>query len=252
MDLDPNKQSYHKTAETHPVVRVIIFFVEAASGVAQSPFDMLSALFGLMDNGEEDETTFGSVLSDLFSFLGEIIKWVKELLIDFLEAVGQINRAVDDKIYGCVNLPLGPMPPPFCPTIEPFYQVAQTQRICHINPFGDPNDPEDGYGYGYPVKSVSGNECVVSLLRNNFVSNSIRVGYKNFVPLCKANEDPMKTDKCVIIDNWDAFTSAQGMHTSTARRDIIKPCKTATDGATAAKSGACVRTSIEHKCSVSN
>ena len=48
MDLDPHKQSYHKTAEVHPVVRVIIFFVDNVSTFAQSPFTLLSSLIALI------------------------------------------------------------------------------------------------------------------------------------------------------------------------------------------------------------
>lgn len=233
MDLDPHKQSYHKTAEIHPVVRVIIFFVDNISTFAQSPMTLLSSLFGMMDDGKDGETTFGSVMSDIFSFLGKIIEWVGDLIIDFLKAIGQINRAVDKRIYGCVNLPMGPFPPPYCESVAPFFQVANTQYICHI---GDD---------GLPILSKSDRECVVSSLRNNYVNNSIRVGYDKFVPLCKKGVDPTQTDKCVVIENLGAFSSASGLHASTARRDIIKLCDTAASGVP------CVRTKIEHTCSVS-
>ncbi len=234
MDLNPNKQSYHKTSEVHPIIKVIQFFVKAASGIAQSPFDLLSSLFGLMDNGEDGETTFGSVLKDLFSFLGDIIEWVGDLLITFLDEIGQINRAVDDKVYGCVNLPLGPFPPPFCEQVAPFFQVATTQTICHI---GDD---------GFPAASVSGKECVVSNVNNSFIRNSLRVGYETLVPLCREGENPMTTDKCVVLENLGAFSSAQGMHASTAMRDIIKHCDAAAPGAV------CVRTMLPHQCSVTS
>ena len=234
MDLDPHKQSYHKTAEVHPVVRVIIFFVENISTFAQSQATLISSLFGMMDNGEEGETTFGSVMSDIFSFLGKIIEWVGNLIIKFLQEIGQINRVVDDKIYGCVNLPMGPFPPPYCSTVAPFFQVANTQYICHIG--------EDGL----PISSTGDRECVVSTLRNNYINNSIRVGYDNFMPLCTKGEDPMATDKCILIENLGSFSSASGLHSLTARRDIIKPCSSAASGAP------CVQSKIQHSCSVNS
>ena len=234
MDLDPHKQSYHKTAEVHPVVRVIIFFVENISTFAQLPATLISSLFGMMDNGEEGETTFGSVMSDIFSFLGKIIEWVGNLIIKFLQEIGQINRVVDDKIYGCANLPIGPFPPPYCSTVAPFFQVANTQYICHIG--------EDGL----PISSTGDRECVVSTLRNNYINNSIRVGYDNFVPLCTKGEDPMATDKCILIENLGSFSSASGLHSLTVRRDIIKPCSSAASGAP------CVQSKIQHSCSVNS
>ena len=232
MDLDPNKQSYHKTKELHPVIKVIKFFVEAASSVAQSPLDLLGSLFGLMDNGEDGETTFGSVMKDLMSFLGDVIEWVGSLLIKFLDEIGQINRAVDAKNYGCVNLPLGPFPPPYCEQVVPFFQVATTSNICPKNSAGD------------FVQSTGNNPCVVSTVNNNFVHNSVRVGYENLLPLCRKN--PMTTDSCVVIENLGAFSSAAALHASTAFKDVIKHCDDAVVGAP------CIKTMWPHTCSVTS
>lgn len=234
MDLDPNKQSYHKTKELHPVIKVIKFFVEAASSVAQSPFDLLGALFGLMDNGEDGETTFGSVMKDIMSFLGDVIEWVGDLLISFLDEVGQINRAVNAKNYGCVKLPLGPFPPPYCEQVAPFFQVARTYNICS----------KDSSGNLLP--STGNNPCVVSTINNNFVHNSVRVGYETMVPLCRNGENPMTTDICVDIENLGAFSSSKGLHVSTAFRDLIKHCDDAATGAP------CIRTMLPHTCSVTS
>ena len=156
------------------------------------------------------------------------------LIKGFLEEIGQINRAVDDKKYGCVNLPMGPYPPPFCEQVAPFFQVAEVQDICVTG------------SDGAPVTSVANSECHVSTLQNNYIRNSVRVGYETLVPLCKNGENPLSTDKCVNIENIGAFASSQGMHTSTARRDIIKHCDSAASGAP------CVQSMIPHSCSVSS
>lgn len=233
MDVDPYKQSYHKTTEVHPIAKVILFFID--SSTESMPISsLITSLADMLDTGEEGETTFGSVLKDGFSFLGDILEWASNLIADFLEEMGQINRAVSSEIYGCVNLPMGPFPPPYCESVAPFFQVAKTQYICHIG--------EDGL----PVLSNERRKCVVSTLRNNYIRNSIRVGYENFIPLCTSGEDPMTTDKCVVIEGLDAFASAEGLHSLTARKDIIKPCSTAATGAL------CVKTMIPHRCSVTS
>ena len=234
MDLDPNHQSMHKTDKVHPVVEVIIFFLSVITQTGGSLADMVSNLFSLLDNGEEGQTTFGSVMKDIFSFIGEVISWVGGAIKGYLEDIGQINRAVDSKKYGCVNLPMGPYPPPFCERVGSFFQVAEVQDIC----VADSN--------GAPVLSVASAECHVSTLQNNFIRNSVRVSYENLVPLCKNGENPNITDKCVEIENIGAFASAKGMHASTARRDIIKHCSNAAPGAP------CVNSMVQHSCSVSS
>ena len=217
MDYNPTKQIYHKTEDVHPIVKVIIFLIDAASDSVSSPFDLISALISSGTDGAIDS-------SALLSALGEVIDFIGEAFISILKEVGQINRLVDSQVYGCVNLPLGPFPPPFCKTVDPLFQIAQTQRIC---PAG--------------IISKRDEECVTSKVRNNYVHNAIRIGYKNFLPLCKDGENPMETDKCVVIENADAFMSAKIMHAATA--DVIKHCDNAVDGAP------CVRSKIPHQCS---
>ncbi|MFK7967569.1 MAG: hypothetical protein AB8B68_00115 [Rickettsiaceae bacterium] len=212
MDLDPNKQAAHKTSELHPVIKVILFLVDMAVQLAQAPLQLMDALITMIAGDDaEGETTFASVLKSLFEFVGWLIEKFGEGIAAILRSIGQINRSVDDTSYGCVPIPLGPYPPPFCPTISPLFQTAYTQKICRTE--------------GGSVLSSTRNEpCVVSTLENNFVRNSIRITFNNFVPLCKPGEISTDNDKCVIIENLDAFPSAHLLHLGTSNTDIIPLC----------------------------
>jgi hypothetical protein len=233
MDLDPNRQPMQKTSKVHPVVEIIVFFLSISTETGSSISEMISQLFNLLNGDSQGETTFNSIMRDLFSFIGDIISWVGGAMQGFLQEVGQINRVVDNTSYGCVNIPMGPYPPPFCKQAAPIFQVAEVQNIC-VNG-----------NNGFPVSSVANAECHVSTIQNNYIRNSIRVGYEDLLPLCKNGENPNTTDKCVRIDNLGAFSSATGLHTATARRDIIKHCSNAVAGAP------CVESMISHSCSVS-
>src|SRR6185312_6501875 len=98
MDLNPYKQSFHKTTEIHPVAKVIIFFVKNSITFKEQPFALLNSLIGELDSAGEGETTFGSVMKDAFAFLGNIMEWVGDKIVGYLEEAGQINRAVNDQI----------------------------------------------------------------------------------------------------------------------------------------------------------
>jgi hypothetical protein len=232
MDLDPGKQSYHKTKELHPVIKVIIFFFEIATQSDMSPFQMLGSLFSMLTGGDQGMTTFIKILGDIFDYMSFLIKLIGQVIIALLKEIGQINRAVDSTIYGCVKIPMGPYPPPFCPIIGDFFETAYTQKICQKDSSGE------------PVDSVSEAECVVSTLDNNFVRNSVRVTFKNYVPLCKNGEDPLVTDKCVVLDNIGGFGTPTQLHILTAKTDILPPCIGAPSGSV------CVKTKIPHTCSV--
>jgi hypothetical protein len=234
MDLDPFHQPMHKTDKIHPIVEVLLFFLSISVESSSSLSDLVSSTYASQNNLEDGMVTEASATREIIIFIGEVIKWVGGAIKGLLEEVGQLNREVDSTIYGCVNLPLGPFPPPFCEQVSPFFQVAEVQNIC---PTGSD---------GNALQSVENNECHVSTVKNNYIRNSVRVGYESLAPLCRAGEDPMVTDKCVNIENLGAFSSSIGMHTATARRDLIKHCDAAVSGAP------CIRTSRSHSCSVTN
>lgn len=251
MDLNPDKQPFHKSQGMLPIVESMIFLIDHAASFADDAFSMISSLFTMLGGSEGSSGSSGSsggstqnqdssggavnigtILSDMLSFIGDILVAVGSLITDYLKEVGQLNRAVDDAIVGCVNIPLGPYPPPFCDVLKPFSQNVVAQTICAT---GDD---------GLPIKSLQGKECVVSDLRNNYIHNAVRIGYDHYVPICQKGEDPMSTDKCVVIQNLDSFASASLMHNATNRKDIIKPCSEGSGG-----NGICVNTRIAHTCS---
>lgn len=232
MDMDQYYQPIHNTGGVHPLVEIILFFFSVISDTGASIADMLDSLFAMIVGNEEGSTTLGSVVADVFGFLGEVLVWVGELLEVYLNEIAQVNRDVSSTEYGCVNIPLGPYPPPFCDNIVPFIR-AEVHAVC-----GTGND-------GEPVASVSGNECHVSEAENTYVRNTVRVGYGETVPLCQGEDNPNEIDTCVTIRNMDAFASAQVMHTITDRKDIIKHCDNSSGGEP------CVESMIPHRCSVS-
>jgi len=232
LDLNPNKQPIHKTQGVHPVVEALIFFSQNAASFGSSVISMFTSLLDSLLGGDTDGTTIGSVLKDTFNFLSGLFEVFGTVFISNIEEAAQINRIVHDDIYGCVNIPMGPNPPPYCEEIEPTAAIATTQRICYHDLNGD------------LITSIEGEECVISNLRNNYIHNSIRVSYDKFIPLCENGEDTSTTDLCVDIDNLGAFSSAQAMHLATGRKDIIRTCETAVAGEP------CVRTMINHTCSV--
>ncbi len=145
---------------------------------------------------------------------------------------GDLNASVSNKIYGCVEIPPGPMPPPFCPVIKETPQFS-TQRICHINEYLDVDENGDPTGIGpaagVPVESTIGNPCVKSTIRNNYIHNSVRVGYDYYVPLCANNPntasiDPLVNFACVNLNSATPSLTASGMNTLTNSMNIIPRC----------------------------
>lgn len=225
MDWNPNRQILHHTSGVHPIAKVLIAFINAITGTTKTLGDMIASLLDSMNNSGAN-TGFNNFKS-IFDFIGTIINFVGQSFTSVIKEFGQFNRIVNNYHFGCVNIPLGPFPPPFCPVISPFVPPPTTQNICFQGSDGN------------PLPSTIDNPCVVSKLANNFVNNSIRVTFDDFVPLCQNGENPMLTDKCVTLSNMDLFFSASNFHTLSGKLDIIKSCANASAGQP------CVNTKIQ-------
>jgi hypothetical protein len=228
MDWNPTRQILHKTKELHPIAKVILTFVNFVTQTGQSLLQMIGTLLDMLGGVVIPGL---DIFKPIFEFLGTIIQLFGDVIAAIIKEFGQLNRVVDDYKFGCVNIPIGPMPPPFCPKIQSFVPMASVQSVC---PLGT---------NGMPVTSSEDTPCVVSKLVNNSIRNTIRLGFDIFVPLCANNEDPTQTDKCVTLTSSGPFESASTMHAVSARRDNIQKCPS---------SGApCVNTKINFVCDVS-
>ncbi|MCC8417405.1 MAG: hypothetical protein LN588_02615 [Rickettsia endosymbiont of Bryobia graminum] len=245
MDWNPNKQPLHRTTKTHPLIEVIIFLVDTLS--SSSPATILGTLLDMI--GAEDIPGL-NVLQIILKAIGQIFNIFNTLVIEALKLFGALNRAVDSYEFGCVELPLGPYPPPFCPKLEQFFTSPSIRPIC-IKQYKDITLEENWkatYPKSYKDKNLidklfiedSDTKCVVSKLSNNIVQNVVRISLDNFIPLCKGSQTP--SDKCVIIRG---LPSASIAHTTSAYRDTIKKCTTSSDTN-------CVDTTINFSCSATS
>ncbi len=250
MDVNPNYQPSHKTDQTHPVMQVIISIINTGADLA----NILPTILGsLSEKGAEESNGFGKVilevLAGIFKFLSFIIEILGDAVAGFLTEIGRINNVVKDKKYGCVNIPQGPMPPPYAGTINPVFPTISMQRICPVAEIDTKDENGDIINEaGLPIKSYENDPCVnpnylVDLrARNNYIHNSVRVGFDDYIPLCgnntnTANIDPTQDDSCVSIDNVPAATPSI-IHATNNGSDILPKCAPGVEGS-------CVSTVID-------
>ena len=228
-DWNPVSQPLHKTTALHPIIRALIFLTDQSSSLTVPA--LLEKLLDMI--GAEDIPGLDVLLS-IVKAIGKVYELFYSLITEVLKRVGSLNGSVDDYLFGCVELPFGPFPPPYCPAIAPFTPIPSLNLVCSIK-------RSDNSGFFDQSSTVS--PCVVSTTPNNFVNNTVRISLDNLVPLCKG-EDPLQTDKCVTLKNFPP--SAKAFHTATVQRDLIKPCSGVTD------SSVCVSTKLKHSCNISD
>ncbi|WP_425362603.1 hypothetical protein [Candidatus Tisiphia endosymbiont of Hybos culiciformis] len=232
LDWNPVRQPLHKTDELHPLTKVLVFLIDIKTSLT------MSALLGkLLDMLGAENTAGLDVIKQMVKWVGYILEqqWMYDIAKEILKTIGTLNRSVDDYEFGCVELPFGPFPPPYCPKLAPLIITPTTKSVC--------SKKKEGKKKNELFVQSSDAPCVVSKLRNNLIHNVVRVSLDNLIPLCKNKENPQKTDKCVVINNLGPFASAKGIHIATVQRDAIKKCPVG-------NTEPCVNTKIDFKCSV--
>ncbi len=222
LDWNPVSQPLHYTTKTHWLAEILKFLVT----YNEQALDSISQLLGVLGNGDSVK-----VLQSILGAVGKIMEAFHTPAVLLINAFGSLNSAVDDLEMGCVEIPLGPYPPPFCNPLSTFKPTPTTERICG-------NDEN-----GNIIASLLNNRCVVaedSGTVNNFINNSIRISIDNLIVLCNDKDDATKTDKCVKISGGPFLPST--MH-GLSHNDIIRSC--ASNGGVSP----CVENAIPKGCS---
>lgn len=225
LDIYPYNQPLHKTTKLHPIMQVLLFFL------GQENANLPKLLGELLDSLGADKIPGLNVLETILKQIGKLLSKMQAAVVGILKKFGSLNGDVREPL-GCVEIPLGPFPPPYCPTLDFIQPTPTISTICS-------KKNRDG-----KFRQNSEDACVVSRLNNNIIHNVVRISLDNLVPLCKGKMDPAKTDQCVKIN--PSLLSAKDIHTATKQRDTIKPCPDPTGN------GYCVDTKIPLKCSVAS
>lgn len=148
------------------------------------------------------------------SSLDKYIRAAKENYKDW--ARYQIVNKKDS--LGCVTIKLGPFPPKFCIPIKPPSPLLVVEEICPtvVSPILS-TDARYTAGKLYELnilKSTSDAPCVTDKtpdVRNNFITNSVRVGIDNFIPICNPRDQSESNSKqCVTFSNGTNVTEVIG------------------------------------------
>ncbi|MBL3284681.1 hypothetical protein Sarmat_00532 [Rickettsiales endosymbiont of Paramecium tredecaurelia] len=199
MDFNPTYQPMHKTSQIHPIFQIIESFVKYQEDLRKVLVSLLTLFVKF--------NPLGDAISAFLNFYISAMDWVtQELLLKALDAIGSLNRVVEDEQLGCINVPNGPFPPPYCENLS----IASTPNLESICESGQ--------------RSTIQRPCVVSNnTRNNLIHNAIRVTFNRFVPLCNGGGDKAF---CVEIKGFmDGIIRPNLVHQLTKSTDIINICK---------------------------
>ena len=198
LDWNPTRQQLHKTTAGSPIISLIIFLFKNA-------INMVEMLGGLIE-----KVAKGMNLDFLAKLTEYILKGIdflgESVFVPILEALNSMNRIVGDSL-GCVNVPLGPPPPPYCSTISDNYQMVSMHNICRTNHDGSLEF------------STLNTQCHISQKANKYLSPTLRASFDNLISICPANS-PI-SDGCVI---FSGITTPLMAHSLFNGLDLIPKC----------------------------
>ena len=127
-----------------------------------------------------------------------------------------INQYVISNI-GCVEIPLGPYPPPLCDPIQGMKPTTESADICEYSPkyeISNTSTTDDGHADNFKQKSLPGDTCELStatgepsdeMVYSTFEKPLVRLYFENLIELCKEDyvappEGTTKNDICLYLD----------------------------------------------------
>jgi hypothetical protein len=137
---------------------------------------------------------------------------------------------------GCVEIPLGPYPPPLCDPIQASKPVTKVFNICEYSTnyeISNTSTNDDTNSANYKQVSISSNPCEFSTgsglptdtgLYSTFERPIVRLYFDNPVPICDSGyvappEGTTKNDVCFWFDsNWSAEDIWQN------QKNLLKVC----------------------------
>ena len=198
LDWNPTSQPLHKTEHGSPIVSLLIFIFEQGLNLAEMLEGLIGDLFGEMGMG---------FMVKVIEFIGGAVEFIGEdVIVNILQQINSLNRIVDESL-GCVAIPMGPLPPPYCPTISKNYRPVEMHPICRTG--------HDGV-IEYPTLNFP---CQVSSVENKYLRPSIRATFDYYVQEC-ASGAPL-SDACVTFTN---ILAPDQMHNLYGKLDFIPKC----------------------------
>lgn len=219
-DLNPVYQPVHYAeGGTHFLFRMIIAMFRMGLSLDQ----MRNQLIMMASNSMDMPEVMISGISGLLDFMavGGIGFGPNPLMMQTLEYFGQLNNVVGASL-GCVDVPLGPYPPPYCPTLTAAPPVPVLTKICPTEIVG---------GTATEATATPSSRCVKSSVQNNAVHNAVRVSFSNSLPVCTGPRTP-NMGLCVRIplsqtgSTVNYATSALAMNTLTSGLNTLRKCST--------------------------
>lgn len=219
MDYNPVKQPFQTGSGVSPIAKAIIDFVEAGETLASDT--IIGGPFGPLAGAavRTGAAAAGGTFNSIISFVPKCIDFLgKHTFIAMLKYFGQFNKIVYESL-GCVNLSLGPFPPPYNPKITVPSPSGIVESVC-VN-----NSTVNGAQVTH--HPTIDNPCAISVLRNNAIHNTVRVGFHTLLPLClpatttAAAQTPEHDNCCTITTSGTlAASSIHGLLTN----DTIPNC----------------------------
>ena len=129
MDLNPVQQPNHNDGAINPIFQLLISMTKGVAGLANSLANMIDSI--------PDYIQYSMMPLVVIEYTLKLGVWILDNIgVEVLKIIGTVNRVVISS-FGCVNVPLGPFPPPYCQPLAKTLALPTTYEICPTSVMND-------------------------------------------------------------------------------------------------------------------
>lgn len=200
-DYNPVKQPFHKTSQMSVAAEIMLLLLEAPDAMQKGIVNMLTSW------------VHNQVITDMINTIVTIVTIIQrggpivlgmEAAKAYLKAYGQINSSVSNNL-GCVDIPIGPYPPPYYDVLKYPPPTPGLVQICPqkangkiIAPYNFANISKNS-GDIMDQAYVSSSGCIQPQdtnkknIVNNYIDNAVKVAFEDYIPLCRVYREITQT-----------------------------------------------------------
>jgi len=187
-DMNPISQPFHGgSGVTSPIASILISLLQFYQSYISMGAQMQEVIISVLASAMGISAHGSKIMDTLFKVVNFILTYEVSTVLLILKANSQVNKYAYAN-YGCVNITLGDYPPNYCPTSGSIV-TGLLDSICSTDSNGNPYQNCYGLasiqtGQTRPYTLCSPITCVQINYDNNFLNNTVRIGYTHPVQAC--------------------------------------------------------------------
>jgi hypothetical protein len=229
LDYNPHEQITHVEEEMPIFIKALVGGMGGGMGLFTKSITNVTKALAEQYKSFATGQFAQSELSLLMFIMKSIAMVGIPIVREFFRVVGPYFNSTGEKdSFDCVELPFGPYPPNYCPSLEQPAPIPKVKKLCWDKRENNEESDDESTEHNEVPGTVPrlGSYCDIAPNGNNYINNGIRVGFNYPTKRCESGQTP-ENDDCALFKNHSALSSYL-----ISNNHLIKNCNNAGEGET--------------------